>query len=315
MIEAVVTENQKNFLSLRVQKILSLSLDYEDLKQSSKRLRGLRKKLKKQKPRADELLEETRKFNIKGILSKQEIASNSHFSYMLNGDIINVGEHLYCVVLEDLVQSGGETLLSLSLRNERLCGKLQVHLNQIVNTEDDIDLTIIEDNPFILGYTFGVPKIPQELKMVEIEARQKQLDTEMNRLDYNLSLGVNKAVNDPHIYEKILNQLGIVQHSTLLAYSNCNFCKKGLSYYKLRDHQNQSWAKENLVKGLQNSDSGYYDQAIVYLNLALEYDSKMEKAYTAKAHVYMLQSKYKQAFADLTKCLEINSDNRTALNL
>jgi hypothetical protein len=54
-----------------------------------------------------ELLQETRKFDIKGILSKQEvkfllanrkITNNSHFSYMLNGDSMNIGEHLTCVV-------------------------------------------------------------------------------------------------------------------------------------------------------------------------------------------------------------------------
>lgn len=40
-----------------------------------------------------ELLQETRKFDINGILSKQEITNNSHFSYMLNGDAMNIGEH------------------------------------------------------------------------------------------------------------------------------------------------------------------------------------------------------------------------------
>lgn len=98
VVEAIVTENQKNFLSLRINKILTISLDFQNLKHSSKRLKGLRKKLKKQKPRPMELLQETRKFDIKGILSKQEITNNSHFSYMLNGDSMNIGEHLTCVV-------------------------------------------------------------------------------------------------------------------------------------------------------------------------------------------------------------------------
>lgn len=163
------------------------------------------------------------------------------------------------------------------MKNERLCGKVQVHLNKIINNDQEIDLENITDDPHVLGYAFNVPKIPDD-PGVSVEARQKQLDTEMQKLDYNLTANIVKASNDPYIYPDFLFKLGIVEHTTLLAYSNSGFCKKGLNYYKLRDTQNKIWALENYKKGVGSTEAGYYEQAINSFNYALEYDPKMEKA-------------------------------------
>ena len=113
----------------------------------------------------------------------------------------------------------------------------------------------------LLGYAFNVPKIPDD-PGVSVEARQKQLETEMHKLDYNLTANIVKASNDPYIYPNFLFKLGIVEHTTLLAYSNSSFCKKGLNYYKLRDVQNKIWAVENYKKGVGSTEAGQYEQAI-----------------------------------------------------
>ena len=59
----------------------------------------------------------------------------------------------------------------------------------------------------------------------------------------------------------------------------------------------------------------------VYYTYALEYDRKMEEAYTAKAHAFIVlvgradQNKLKNAKVEIFKALEINQHNRQALDL
>lgn len=59
----------------------------------------------------------------------------------------------------------------------------------------------------------------------------------------------------------------------------------------------------------------------VYYSHALEYDRRMEEAYTAKAHAYIVlvggsdQNKLKNAKVEIFKALEINQNNRQALDL
>lgn len=173
----------------------------------------------------------------------------------------------------------------MSLRNERLCGKVQVHLNKIIKHDENIDLEAIEDDPYILGYAFNIAKCHND-SQISIEERQQELKEKLNLLDYNLKNNIEKVGNDPYIYEKFLHKLGIVQHSTLLAYSNSSFCRKGLSYYKLWDTQNQNWAEENFKQGINNYENGLYEQAISNFNHSLEYDGRLEKSYTAKAKIY-----------------------------
>lgn len=319
VVDAIVIENQPNYLTLRINKILTISQDFEDIKLSSKRLKSLKKKLKKQPISYNDLLQETRKIGIDGILSKQEIANNSHFSYMLNGDDLAIGEHLYCVVLDDLIQCNGETYLSLSLRNERLCGKVQVYLKHVMdNYEGEIELNNIEDDPQIQGYSFGVPIISSKPKFLTKpidDILQKSLLSELDSLDYNLITNITRQCNNPDIYFELLKKLKINQHETLLEYSNSMFCKDALSYYKQRKSQNTTWANENYKKGCEHFEKGIYEQAILYFNQAQEYDSNLETAYVNKAQIYYIQGKYKKVMVEQNKCIEINDQNTNANNL
>lgn len=70
----------------------------------SKKLKSVRKRIKRFELEPREVIQETRKFGLTGILTHTEIACNSHLSYMLNKQSIKIGEHIHCVILEDLIQ-------------------------------------------------------------------------------------------------------------------------------------------------------------------------------------------------------------------
>lgn len=59
------------------------------------------------------------------MLTFNEITHNSQTAYLLNRNTIRVGQHLICVVLEDLLKIHNDTSLCLSLNNHRISGRLQ----------------------------------------------------------------------------------------------------------------------------------------------------------------------------------------------
>lgn len=94
------------------------------------------------------LIGQSEEFDIKGVLPFIEIPPNSHLAYYLNRHTIKVGQHLNCVILEDLTSVDNEPTLRLSLNNQKISGKPQLNVSalskpELVNFEPDDDTFVV----------------------------------------------------------------------------------------------------------------------------------------------------------------------------
>lgn len=82
------------------------------------------------------------------MLTFNEIIHNSQTAYMLNKNTIKIGQHLICVVLEDLLKIQNDTSLCLSLNNQRISGRLQFPSTLLV--EQELQSFEIDDDKFVV---------------------------------------------------------------------------------------------------------------------------------------------------------------------
>lgn len=82
----------------------SLFINKTSPKSVQKKILYYRKRLKKCSETLDikDVVTQTRRFNIYAVLDFSEIKKNSLMSYMINKETLKIGEHLNCVVLDDL---------------------------------------------------------------------------------------------------------------------------------------------------------------------------------------------------------------------
>lgn len=88
---------------------------------------------------------------------------------MLNKNTIKVGQHLICVVLEDLLKIQNDTSLCLSLNNQRISGRLQLPSTLLI--EQEIQSFDIDDDKFVVLGTAAIIRFCQ--RSIESQARRQ----------------------------------------------------------------------------------------------------------------------------------------------
>jgi hypothetical protein len=114
----------------------------------TKRHKSIRRRAEKIGVELTLLIGQAEDFDIKGVLPFNEITPNSHLAFYLNRHTIKVGQHLNCVILEDLINLENEASLRLSLNNQKISGKPQLAAAlltkpELSNFEPDDDTFVV----------------------------------------------------------------------------------------------------------------------------------------------------------------------------
>ena len=85
-----------------------------------------------------------------------------------------------------------------------------------------------------------------------------------------------------------------------------------VDYLLLRKKQNQAWAFQQAVEGIELAKSGDFQKAFKKYNTALELDPSCVEALVGRGCAYANERKYKLAVEDLEEALDIDPNHKNA---